>query len=207
MTLLNFREAKDDLLSPKNNYKARIAMITLGLLLSIAYMLFFIPRSAGADNVKLEVKRLIDLTNAERIKNNLPTLTINTDLNLAAKHKASDIFKWQKFSHDLPGKKFSDEVKKVGYEYAITGENLAEGFADAEAIMKAWMKSQGHRENILNPRYQEIGMSIKRDKLEGRVTYVVVQYFGSRLDPLIILSENFWPSSYKAKHELMIVSS
>lgn len=207
MTLLNFREAKDDLLSPKNSHKARLAMILLGLLLSIIYMLFFVPRSVGQDNVKLDVKRLIDLTNAERIKNNLPALTINADLNLAAKHKAADIFKWQKFSHDLPGKKFSDEIKEVGYEYAITGENLAEGFADAPAIIKAWMASQGHRDNILNPKYKEIGLSVKRDQLEGKNTYVVVQYFGARLEPLIILSENFWPSFLKAKHELMMVSA
>ncbi len=207
MILLNFRAAKVSLLSQKNSHQARLVIIILGLLLSISYMLFFVPRLKGQANVKLDVKELIELTNAERIKNNLPMLSINTDLNLAAKHKASNIFKWQKFSHDLPDKKFSDEVRAVGYEYAITGENLAEGFADAQAIIKAWMKSQGHRDNILNPRYQEIGMSVKRDQLDGRNTYVVVQYFGAPLEPLIILSENFWPSYLPGKNEELIIGS
>jgi len=199
MHILNFRTAKVSLLSQKISPKARIAIITVGLLLSIFYMLFFVPRLHGQDNVKLDIKELIALTNAERIKNNLPMLAINTDLNLAAKRKASDIFKWQKFSHDLPNKKFSDEVKEVGYEYSITGENLAEGFADANAIIKAWMASDGHKKNILNPRYKEIGMSVKRDKLDGRDTYVVVQYFGAQLEPTVILSENFWSFELRKK--------
>lgn len=206
MTLLNLREAKVVLLSGKIKSKARLLLIILGLLLSIVYMLFFVPRSAGQTSVKLNAKELIELTNAERLKNNLPMLSINAELNQAAGKKAGDIFKWQKFSHDLPGQKFSDQVKAVGYEYSITGENLAEGFASAEAIIKAWMKSEGHRANILNSKYQEIGLSVKRDKLGGRDTYVVVQYFGAQLYPLIILSENFWPFGLLKSGQLTINS-
>ncbi|MFA6304972.1 MAG: CAP domain-containing protein [Patescibacteria group bacterium] len=173
--------------------KAKLPLLFFGVALGLLLMFLFIPLSHSQDNVDLDIKELILLTNKQRVLQGLPELSINISLNKAAKQKAGNIFKWQKFSHDLPNEKFSAPVKAVGYEYSITGENLAEGFANSEAIIKAWMASAGHRNNILNPKYKEIGMAIKRDKLDGKTTYVVVQYFGAQATLPLVLSENFFP--------------
>ena len=119
-------------------------------------------------------------TNIQRANNGSPGLTINTELNTAASLRAKDMFENQYFAHVSPtGKDAEHLVDCAGYEFIMIGENLALGnFKDDEALVQAWMNSPGHRANLLNYRFQEIGISVLRGTFEGRSTWIAVQIFG-----------------------------
>lgn len=124
---------------------------------------------------------LITLTNKERQKQGLPALGDNFLLDSAALAKAKDMFAKQYFEHTSPsGENASNFVTKEGYDYFIIGENLASGgFRDAQSIVSAWMASAGHRENILNPKYREVGAAAALGKFEGKSVLFAVQIFGT----------------------------
>jgi hypothetical protein len=70
-------------------------------------------------------------------------------------------------------------IKNAGYEYEYAGENLAKGFSNSSDVVTAWMNSPTHRENVLSPKYQDIGFAVVEGKLLGEDTVLVVQMFGS----------------------------
>ncbi len=124
---------------------------------------------------------IIQQTNLQRAANgNLPALKENDQLNAAAWAKAADIFSQQYFDHVNPqGKGPADVTREAGYEYISVGENLAMGFfEDDKDLVEAWMNSPGHRENILNGKYEEIGAAAIKGMYEGKETWVAVQEFG-----------------------------
>lgn len=119
-------------------------------------------------------------TNEQRKLNGLPALVANTQLSLAAENKVDDMFKYQYFEHDSPqGKTPSDFVKGAGYEYLTIGENLALGvFSDEKDLVQAWMDSPGHRANILNSHFTEVGIAAKKGFYKGDSVWLAVQEFG-----------------------------
>lgn len=119
-------------------------------------------------------------TNNQRLANNLPALQENTKLNEAAKAKAQDMFKNQYFEHISPtGRGPADLAKSAGYDYLIIGENLALGnFENDKKLVEAWMASPGHRANILNDKYTQIGVAVEKGIYEGRTVWMAVQEFG-----------------------------
>lgn len=123
---------------------------------------------------------IIKWTNAQREKYGLPSLKENSLLSVSAAIKIEDMFENQYFSHYSPtGKGIEDLAKTVNYEFIFIGENLALGnFKDDEALVLAWMESPGHRENILNEKYQEIGVAVKKGIFEGKEVWLAVQHFG-----------------------------
>jgi len=126
---------------------------------------------------------IVAQTNAQREKFNLPTLKENEILNLTARMKLEDMFEKEYFSHFSPtGEGLEDLMKKGNYDYIVVGENLAMGnFENDAEIVKAWMESPEHRENILNPRYQEIGVAVKQGIFQGKKVWIAVQHFGKPL--------------------------
>lgn len=104
-------------------------------------------------------QKVVDLTNQERAKNGLSALKIDTTLSKMAHEKSRDMSANGYFSHTSPtyGSPF-DMMKKYGITYHYAGENIAMGQQTPEEVVKAWMNSQGHRENILNPNYNYIGV-------------------------------------------------
>jgi len=162
--------------------KTNIIFVALIITIISGFFLLFLltPSSSAQDADNVNAFELINLTNQERTNRHLATLAVNPLLNKAAEKKLADLFKHQYFSHNSPdGTKFSTWVKEVGYSYTIVGENLAMGFGTDEQIIKAWMDSPKHRENILKERYQEIGMAIAKGKFKGDYVTMVVQYFGA----------------------------
>lgn len=157
----------------KNNHFNLILAQTLVLLLGF----FLYPQIAYFSNLNDE--SIITLTNAEREKLNLPTVSSNQFLSQAAYLKAEAIFSSQNFSHTIDNQTFSHWVKLTGYEYDIIGENLAIDFISSEGAIKAWLNSTTHRENILNPRFSEIGVAIKEGIINGQKSIIVVQIFGA----------------------------
>lgn len=119
-------------------------------------------------------------TNIQRQSNGVAPLTINEKLNLAAKAKMDDMFVRHYFAHYGPGETSGagDMAEEQKYDYIAIGENLALGnFKDDQELVRAWMDSPGHRANILNGKFQEIGISVGRGTFEGKTTWIAVQIF------------------------------
>jgi len=135
----------------------------------------------GASNKVVLVKsKIIEETNLQRQENNLPILTENKQLADAAAAKANDMFLKQYFEHVSPdGIDPSILVKNYGYEYIVTGENLILGnFEDENEVVADWMASPGHRANILNNRFTEIGVAVIKGTFNGETVWIGVQEFG-----------------------------
>jgi len=123
---------------------------------------------------------LTDLANADRGVNNLETLTWNDTLAEAARLKAEHMAEHGYFSHTSPeGLSPWYWFYRVGYSFRYAGENLAVNFSDSADVEQAWMNSPGHRANILNEHFTEIGISAVPGTFQGRPTIFVVQLFGS----------------------------
>ena len=122
----------------------------------------------------------IDQTNLQRVQNNLPALKENRLLDQAAQKKLQDMFAGQYFEHISPqGIGPAELAKAVNYEYVAIGENLALGnYKNDKDLVNAWMNSPGHRANILNTKYQEIGVAVGKGVFEGQETWLAVQEFG-----------------------------
>lgn len=134
------------------------------------------------NDIQLSKDNIILLTNKYREENgNLKALKENKKLDLSAEKKLQDMFNNQYFEHKSPtGLGVEDLVEKVKYEYILIGENLAMGnFKDDASLLDAWVASKGHRANILNEHYTEIGMAVGKGKFEGKDIWMAVQHFGT----------------------------
>lgn len=104
-------------------------------------------------------KEVVDLVNEIRKEYGLSELTLNTELSAVARAKSQDMKDNQYFSHTSPtyGSPF-DMMKTFGISYRAAGENIAMGYRTPEAVVDGWMNSEGHRANILNSSFKEIGV-------------------------------------------------
>ncbi|MEK4668117.1 CAP domain-containing protein [Niallia sp. FSL R7-0271] len=109
-------------------------------------------------------KEVVELTNAERAKQGLPALTLDTELSKVARAKSEDMSKNNYFDHTSPtyGSPF-DMMKQFGVSYKAAGENIAKGQTTPEQVVKAWMNSEGHRANILSSNFTHIGVGYVAD--------------------------------------------
>ena len=125
-------------------------------------------------------QNIITLTNASRASSGLSALVENNLLAVAAQAKAEDMLSKGYFSHNTPdGKTPWDFIKASGYSYISAGENLAVNFVEAEDVEAAWMNSPGHKANIMNQQFEEIGIGIAQGTYEGHNAIFVVQMFGT----------------------------
>lgn len=107
-------------------------------------------------NQALEVLRLV---NVERKKQGLNELILSHNLNGIATKKAEDMRDNNYFSHQSQryGSPF-EMLQSFGVKYSSAGENIAAGQKSAQQVMTDWMNSSGHRANILNANYKELGV-------------------------------------------------
>ena len=131
----------------------------------------------------LSDEEIIKFTNYYREENDIAELNINQLLMEAAEAKLNDMFQKQYFAHISPeGDDAGIILKEIGYDYLVVGENLARGyFKDSKDLVDGWMKSPDHRENILNPKFREIGVAQREGKFQGKEQYLAVQIFASPL--------------------------
>src|SRR3989344_2281020 len=132
-------------------------------------------------NVVLVKSKVIAETNIQRYNNGgLLPLVENVQLSTAALAKANDMFAKQYFEHISPtGVGPGELVKTYSYDYIVTGENLILGnFKSEKEVVHLWMNSPGHRANILNERFTEIGVAIIKGKYNGGTVWIGVQEFG-----------------------------
>lgn len=141
-------------------------------------LILVFPSDVLAGNM---LEKAIDLVNKERREQGVAPLTVNTLLNQAAEAKADDMIKNDYFAHTSPiGETPWHWLKQAGYSYRTAGENLALNYDDAKEQHEAWMKSTTHRANILNGRFDEIGMATRHGKINGKNATITVQLFGSQ---------------------------
>ena len=102
---------------------------------------------------------VVRLVNEIRQQNGLKPLTENWELSRVARYKSQDMLDNRYFSHTSPtyGSPFQ-MIKAFGLSYRTAGENIAKGYASPQAVVNGWMNSSGHRANILNVSYTQIGI-------------------------------------------------
>ena len=102
---------------------------------------------------------VIRLVNEQRAQHGLAALSANWELSRVARYKSQDMVDNRYFSHTSPtyGSPFQ-MMKAFGISYRTAGENIAHGQRTPQAVVTAWMNSSGHRANILNASYKQIGV-------------------------------------------------
>lgn len=136
----------------------------------------------AADSIDLSainVQDVIILTNRSRLSDGESYLRENSYLDKLAQARIEDLMSHDNFSHiDSHGEHSYQEVDTSIYPYKDFGENLAVLFTSATTEQQAWMNSPEHVANILNPRFQDIGVGIVQGEYEGVDTAWVAVEFG-----------------------------
>jgi uncharacterized protein YkwD len=103
--------------------------------------------------------QVINLTNQFRQQNGLQSLRANSTLSTTALTHSQNMATQDFFSHvGRDGSQSWDRLTAAGYRWSATGENIAAGQRTAEDVFNSWVNSTGHRANLLNPNFQEIGV-------------------------------------------------
>lgn len=140
--------------------------------------------------LKAKEKRTFALHNKIRQNRNLKPFCVHPKLQRAARAHSKDMIRRDYFSHNTKGHgSFSKRLKRFGYtpggyKYYTIGENIAYGsgsYATPRARMSAWMKSPGHRRNIVNGKFREIGIGTHTGNWRGhRGVTMYTADFGTR---------------------------
>ena len=119
---------------------------------------------SGGASVSSYEQQVAALVNAERAKYGLAPLTLDETLCGYARVKSQDMHDQGYFSHTSPtyGSPF-DMMRSFGVSYRSAGENIAMGYSTPEAVVAAWMNSEGHRANILSANYTTRGVGYVED--------------------------------------------
>lgn len=138
-----------------------------------------------ANPFSIWIEDVVRIVNKERSDSGLDSLSECPSLDQSAQLHSQDMNARDFFDHTNPdGKTPSDRIRLTGYfgksKSRWTGENIAAGFKDATSVMAAWMKSPGHRANILNSKFTHLGVGIagsRSDSIYGG--FIWTQNFGS----------------------------
>lgn len=146
--------------------------IRFGLLISAVVLITGFTNSFPT----LSMESIMSLVNVDRARMGLPALNLNTTLNLAAYARAEDMISNQYFAHVSPeGLAPWYWMTELGYRYSYAGENLAIGYDDATDLVSSWMQSKDHRDNILSPNFEDMGVAV----IKSHDNTLVVQLFGT----------------------------
>lgn len=117
------------------------------------------------EGVKSFEEQVLALCNKERAKAGAKPLTMNWQVQRVARIKSEDMRDNNYFSHTSPtyGTPF-EMLKKFNISYKTAGENIAKGQKTPEAVVDSWMNSEGHRKNILNASFKELGVGYATGK-------------------------------------------
>jgi uncharacterized protein YkwD len=137
------------------------------------------PGLNGVAQADTRVSRVIELTNEARVAAGLGRLVPSAELSQAAQAYAEVLAGGDCFGHACgPQADLRSRVEQSGYTgWTRLGENIAAGQRSPEEVVDAWMASPGHRANMLNPAFGEIGVGVVS---RGRTRLYWVQIFGAR---------------------------
>jgi uncharacterized protein YkwD len=133
------------------------------------------PSGGAPSDVAISV---VQLTNRERSSAGRPALSASSRLMQAAQLHADQMARLGRLEHELSGAQYptpADRLAAAGYQWSSYAENIAMGQSSAALVMESWMRSSGHRANILSTSVTEIGVGFARDSA-GRPYWV--QVFG-----------------------------
>jgi len=163
--------------------------------LSSKFSALFKPSQTYAEDYYTDEKSLEELRenlymaiNVVRMNHGVSRLVKDEKLELAAQRHANDMIERNYLSHYSPeGKSVFERLEEVGYRYYQAGENIFEAnrlqYLDpmemSKVVIDGWMNSKKHRENLLHPAYEEVGIGVAYDPEKKRL--VVVADFGSEL--------------------------
>ena len=139
-------------------------------------------RTCGGGTIKLNAKeeRTLRLHNRERTSRGFRALCVHPKLTKAARAHSTSMIKKDYFGHGSVGRR----LKHYGYNWRVYGENIAGGTGSAASprhIFKLWMNSSGHRANILDRRFREIGIGTATGNYKGHKGYTMYTVdFGTR---------------------------
>jgi uncharacterized protein YkwD len=124
------------------------------------------------------IQEVVNIVNHERGKAGLSPLRIHSQLNAAAQAHSNDMARNDFMSHTgSDGSSMGDRIKRHGYNFRTAGENVAAGQRSPQDVMRSWMNSPGHRQNILNPNFRDIGVGYAQGG--GRFGIYWTQKFGA----------------------------
>jgi uncharacterized protein YkwD len=140
-----------------------------------------LPASLGAASIPTP-EEVVQQMNRERAARGLQPLKLNSALSLAAVDRVKDMFAKRYFDHVSPdGIDPFSWVERRGYGYRSIGENLAIGYRNASDLVHGWMTSTGHRENILEKKFTEVGIAVAPGSPErGANGPLVVAFYARR---------------------------
>ncbi|MDJ0343416.1 CAP domain-containing protein [Streptomyces sp. H10-C2] len=119
-----------------------------------------LTRSGGATTARY-AQHVVEMVNTERAKKGCAPVTVNAKLQAAAQGHSDDMAARDYYQHDTPeGVGPGERMTSAGYHWSTWGENIYKSPKDAQTAMDGWMKSPGHRDNILNCAFKEIGVGI-----------------------------------------------
>jgi uncharacterized protein YkwD len=154
------------------------------LYVSISVVFIIITFAIGVEQLQAQISvgSLINCTNYIREDQGVENLKVNSLLKLAAEQKVKDMNKYKYWAHQNPKTKdFTWKfIKEAGYDYHRAGENLAIGFTLGQSICDAWENSPSHRDNLINPHYQDVGFASMEVNLGSEKGVLVVQLLGSK---------------------------
>jgi uncharacterized protein YkwD len=126
-------------------------------------------------------KQIVAAVNAERRKAGLALVKANADLDEAAQKHAEDMLARNFFAHESPsGTTVRERARAAGYRWRTIGENIAEGQLSVREVMDTWMRSPGHRRNILDKSFKELGVGLAMGSSGGTYRVLWAQSFGAR---------------------------
>jgi uncharacterized protein YkwD len=144
------------------------------------------------ESARAVMQRVLDLVNDARANGHrcghrhfppVAALKVSEPLGRAAQRHAEDMARRGFFDHRAPdGSTPGDRVRRAGYSPRLTGENIAFGPESAEEVVRGWLESTGHCENIMDARFAQIGIGIAEGSRRGHIYWV--QNFGSAADDL-----------------------
>jgi uncharacterized protein YkwD len=141
------------------------------------------PEPIPASPTNSYIQQVLNLTNVERTKSGLQPLRLNDKLNQSAQAHSQDMAIADYFSHTgANGSNAGDRAASAGYYYSSLGENIAAGYITPQEVVQGWMNSPGHRANIMNAGYQELGVGyyyLANDTGNVNYNYYWTQEFGT----------------------------
>lgn len=201
---------------PHNNHQAKLLwprsiVVLIGLFIMgrsiVDITVGLLPGVLGYAS-QIDTAQVIEITNSQRLNAGLGALKLSPALSQAASAKAADMFAHNYWAHVSPqGVEPWSFITDFGYLYQHAGENLARDFGNSKDIVAAWMASPTHKKNLLDARYQDIGVAVVDGYLNGVETTIVVQLFATPQTSVASITSDRVDASPVLASEKMIPSS
>lgn len=155
--------------------------ILIILIIATGLSRFALNLSGKALAASIDSASLMEKINQERVNRNIPALLTSPRLSVASAAKTDDMFTRGYFDHvDPDGHYVWPTIEAAGYKpYRLLGENLAIDFSTEDGIIRAWIDSPTHRDNMLRAEFADQGLNARYGDFQSRYTSLVTSLFGS----------------------------